>query len=207
VKEELRLRVLANPMIAGRLCLFPNSFESHPYKRPTIGIIEELNSASWRTCGLPRRLLPARQRHPGGGRQLRSAQLNAGWTSTSDPSRRPTADPAVPGAGDAAHRRARRGGVRRQRSLPAFRASIRRRGRAHPTRPRSRCSTPCWRGDGPRACTARWSTTSSSRRRLLQHGDLREAGFLRPWCVMARQADRDAKPRWTWSSRACATRW
>lgn len=46
VKEELRERVLSTPY--GRLqrfVLIENSFETHPYKRPGIGSIEQLNSA------------------------------------------------------------------------------------------------------------------------------------------------------------------
>jgi len=46
VKEELRQRVLAEPY--GRLqrfAAFENSFESHPYKRPSIGSIAHLDSA------------------------------------------------------------------------------------------------------------------------------------------------------------------
>ncbi|MDP8916402.1 MAG: insulinase family protein, partial [Pseudomonadota bacterium] len=46
VQEELRQRVLASPYgRLGTFVLFPNSFETHPYKRPTIGSIEQLRSA------------------------------------------------------------------------------------------------------------------------------------------------------------------
>jgi zinc protease len=47
VKEEFRQRILANPY--GRLfglALTQNSFREHPYKRPGIGSIEELNAAT-----------------------------------------------------------------------------------------------------------------------------------------------------------------
>ena len=45
VQEELRQSYLANPYGRIGLALFANSFETHPYKRPTIGNIEELRSA------------------------------------------------------------------------------------------------------------------------------------------------------------------
>jgi zinc protease len=45
VQEELRQSYLANPYGKISLALFTNSFETHPYKRPTIGNIEELRSA------------------------------------------------------------------------------------------------------------------------------------------------------------------
>ncbi|GAA0761150.1 insulinase family protein [Ideonella azotifigens] len=46
VEEEFRQRVLANPY--GRLfeAMAPNAFIDHPYKRPVIGSIEDLESAS-----------------------------------------------------------------------------------------------------------------------------------------------------------------
>ena len=45
VQEELRQNYLSNPYGRIRLVLFNQSFETHPYKRPTIGNIDELRSA------------------------------------------------------------------------------------------------------------------------------------------------------------------
>jgi zinc protease len=45
VQEELRQSYLSNPYGPMRLALFRQSFETHPYKRPTIGNIDELRSA------------------------------------------------------------------------------------------------------------------------------------------------------------------
>jgi zinc protease len=46
VKEEFRQRYLANPYGRFRLLIEMKSFAKHPYKRPGIGNIEELNAAS-----------------------------------------------------------------------------------------------------------------------------------------------------------------
>src|SRR5438552_13945906 len=45
VKEEYRQRILANPYGEFSLALDQKSFAAHPYKRPSIGNIAELNAA------------------------------------------------------------------------------------------------------------------------------------------------------------------
>jgi zinc protease len=45
VKEEYRQRILANPYGEFSLAIEKNSFAQHPYKRPGIGNIEELNAS------------------------------------------------------------------------------------------------------------------------------------------------------------------
>ena len=73
VKEELRQRVLASPY--GRLFalyLPQASYTTHPYRRPGIGSIEELDAATIDDVrAFHADLLPARQRRPDRGRQLR----------------------------------------------------------------------------------------------------------------------------------------
>ena len=92
VKEELRQRVLADPY--GRLFALMSRRRptpSTPTTAPGIGSIEELDAADpRRRARLPRHLLPARQRRPVRGRQLRRRPSSTpGSTSTSAPLKTP----------------------------------------------------------------------------------------------------------------------
>ena len=93
VKEELRQRIFASPY--GRLFglyLAQTNFDVHPYGRPGIGSIEDLDGGDGRRrARVSRRLLSPRQRNPRGRRQFRrrrSGSLGGSVFRTSPSDRR-----------------------------------------------------------------------------------------------------------------------
>ena len=169
VEEEYRQRVLASPY--GRLfnALSSASYLEHPYKRPGIGSIEDLEAATLDdVVAFHSAPLPARQRHarrrrrlrPEAARRLDRQVLRAGAATARRRCRastrasrrgRPIASPQVTGP---------------QVPLPAVALTwlappVTQRRRAGAAGRRARCSRQASR----RASTSRSSTASASRRR------------------------------------------
>ena len=186
VKEELRQRVLANPY--GRLFgLFDAAghlHQVHPYRRPGIGSIEDLDAATLEDV----RAFHATYYRPDNAApdRGRATSTRPSWTAGSTSTSRPLEDPGRPlprvtVVEPAAHRSARRSTAYGPNvPLPAVLPSPGRpRGLADPDAPALTVldgilST----GESSRLYTSRWSTSSRSRPRSAPRPTLQQQAGL-----------------------------